>query len=227
MMGCAVAGLIRGISHPLRVATSMLITAKARGVRLRYPNGRPAVSRVKKSIGQAGRACRSAPTRRRPNPRLIKIHRSYSIDEAARLLRAHKNTIRTWIKQGLPIIDRRRPTLIHGIDLSEFLKNRRKRAKRPCPPGYMHCLKCRSSQKPAAGLADYLPITATSGNLRGLCPHCGTLMHRRVAFAKLAIFGANLEIAFPQAVPRIRESTAPSVNSDSNGDYRAYEDAQC
>jgi excisionase family DNA binding protein len=165
--------------------------------------------------------------RRRPNPRLIKIHRNYSVDEAARVLRTHKNTIRTWIKQGLPTIDRRRPTLIHGVDLSAFLKNRRNRGKRPCPPSHMYCFKCRSPKKPAAGMADYLPISTTSGNLRALCPDCGTLMHRRAAFAKLNIFGADLEIAFPQAVSRIRESTAPSVNCDSKRDHQANEDAQC
>ena len=155
-----------------------------------------------------------APKWGRPNPSLIKIHRSYSIDEAARILRIHKNTVRAWIKQGLPIIDRRRPTLIHGVDLAAFLKNRRKKAKRPCPPGHMYCFKCRSPQKPAAGMADYMPVTATTGNLRALCQDCGTLMHRRVTRAKLDIIGANLEIAFPQAVPRIRDSTAPSVNCD-------------
>jgi excisionase family DNA binding protein len=155
-----------------------------------------------------------APKWRRPNPRLTKIHRSYSLDEAARLLRVHKNTIRTWIKQGLPTIDRRRPMLIHGADLSAFLKNRRNRAKQPCPPGHMYCFKCRSPKRPAPGMVDYLPITATSGNLRALCSDCGTLTHRRVARAKLDIIGTNLEIAFPQAVSRIRESTAPFVNRD-------------
>jgi hypothetical protein len=63
-------------------------------------------------------------------------------------------------------------------------------------------------------MVDYLPITATSGNLRALCSDCGTLTHRRVARAKLDIIGTNLEIAFPQAVSRIRESTAPFVNRD-------------
>jgi len=29
--------------------------------------------------------------------------------------------------------------------------------KRPCPPGHMHCLKCRSPKRPAAGMVDYLP----------------------------------------------------------------------
>ena len=87
----------------------------------------------------------------------------------------------------------------------------------------MYCLKCRSPKQPAAGMADYLPITDTSGNLRALCPDCGTFMHRRAAFAKLNIVGAGLDIAFPQAVSRIRESAAPSVNCDSNQKAQAHE----
>jgi excisionase family DNA binding protein len=164
--------------------------------------------------------------RRRPNPSLIKIHRNYSVEEAARVLRTHKNTVRSWIKRGLPTIDQRRPTLIHGTELSSFLRNRRNRAKRPCQPGHMYCFKCRSPKQPAAGMVDYLPITATSGNLRALCPDCGTFMHRRAAFAKLNLVGANLDIAFPQAGSRIRERASPSLNRDSNGDHRTNEDAQ-
>jgi hypothetical protein len=164
------------------------------------------------------RTSRSTPKRRRPNPRLIKIHRNYSVEDAARVLRTHKNTVRSWIKQGLPTIDQRRPTLIHGIDLSAFLKNRRNRAKRPCPPGHMYCFKCRSPKQPAADMADYLPITATSGNLRALCPDCGTFMHRRAAFAKLNIVGANLDIAFPQAGSRIGGTPCPSLNDDLRKD---------
>jgi hypothetical protein len=90
----------------------------------------------------------------------------------------------------------------------------------------MYCFKCRSPKKPAADMADYLPITATSGNLRALCPDCGTFMHRRAAFAKLNMVGANLDIAFPQAVSRIGERASPSLNRDSNGDRQTNEDAQ-
>src|SRR5664279_6537908 len=47
---------------------------------------------------------------RHPNPRRAKIHRSYSVEEMARLFDIHKNTIRTWLKQGLEAIDgQRRP----------------------------------------------------------------------------------------------------------------------
>jgi hypothetical protein len=153
---------------------------------------------------------------RRPNPRLVKMHRCYAVEEIALLFDKHKNTVRAWIKQGLRPIDGRRPTLIHGLELVRFLQNRRLSGKRPCLPGHMYCLKCREPKWPAAGMADYLPITATSGNLRALCPDCGKFMHRRASLAKLNIVGAGLDIAFPQAVSRIRESPDACLNCDSN-----------
>src|SRR6516162_9771890 len=163
--------------------------------------------------------------RRHPNPRLVKMHRSYTVEETARLLGKHKNTVRAWIKQGLQPIDGRKPTLIHGLQLVRFLQNRRMSGKQPCPPSHMYCLKCRSPKRPAAGMADYLPITDTSGNLRALCPDCGRFMHRRAAFAKLNIVGVGLDIAFPQAVSRLRERPDPSVNCDSSPKAQAHENS--
>ena len=163
---------------------------------------------------------------RRLNPRLVKIHRSYTVEEVANLFGAHKNTVRIWMRKGLAAVDDRRPTLIHGLDLVRFIEARRRSAKQPCPSGQMYCLKCRVPKAPAAAMADYLPFTETTGNLRGLCPTCGTLMHRRVAFSKLKIVGANLEIAFPEGVSRIRESAVPSLNCDSSNKGDTYEDPQ-
>ncbi len=164
--------------------------------------------------------------RRRPNPRLVKLHRSYTVEEVARVFPVHKNTVRAWIKLGLPVVDDRRPALITGRELRNFLEAKRKKRKQPCPPGHLYCVRCRAPKAPAGGMADYLPITSTSGNLRGLCPDCGTLIHRRVSRTQLDEFRAFLDITIPQALPRIRESTAPSMNCDSSRDDRADENAQ-
>jgi excisionase family DNA binding protein len=159
---------------------------------------------------------------RRPNPRLVKIHRNYTVEEAARTLRVHKNTVRNWIKQGLPTIDSRRPSLIHGRDLFAFLRTRRK-VKQSCGPDQLYCVRCRMPKPPLAGIADYMPITESSGNLRGTCPDCGCFMHRRVALAKLG--GLILEVTFPQAGSRIRERAAPSVESDSQDEALTHDNA--
>ena len=91
---------------------------------------------------------------------------------------------------------------------------RRTRNKRACQPGEIYCVRCRAPKAPAGGMADYQTLTATPGNLVGMCPNCETLMYRRVNLANLGKVGTNLDIAFPQALPRIVESEQASVNSD-------------
>jgi hypothetical protein len=162
---------------------------------------------------------------RNPNYRLVKIHRNYTVEEVALLFGKHKNTVRAWIKEGLQQIDGRRPTLIHGRELAGFLRQRRLRGKRPCPPGHLFCFKCRSPRPPDGGLVDYLPMTDTAGNVRAICPECGTFMHRRVALANLATVCAGLDIAFPQAARRISETVSTTANCDLELRVQADENA--
>ena len=73
---------------------------------------------------------------------LVKIHRNYTVDDAARLLGVHKHTVRAWIKSGLSVLNDMRPVLILGQDLKEFLKTRRTKNKRPCKPEQFYCFRC-------------------------------------------------------------------------------------
>ena len=152
----------------------------------------------------------------RPNHRLVKIHRNYTVEEIAGLLNVHKNTVRSWLKHGLPTIDRQKPTLILGSLLSRFLQDRRQRGRRRCVPGEIYCVKCRAPVQPAEDMADYLPITATLGTLRGICPACETLIYRRVSWAKLDEIRGRLEILILQAQSHIRDSRSLCVNCDFN-----------
>lgn len=137
--------------------------------------------------------------KRRPNYRLVKIHRNYTVEEAARLFCIHKNTVREWIKHGLPTSDSRRPTLILGRELAAYLKARRTKNKQPCQPGEIYCVRCRAPKRPAGNMADYQPITATLGNLIGICPDCEGMIYRRTSRAKLSAIQAFLNVTFPEA----------------------------
>ncbi len=164
------------------------------------------------------RGQRARVRRRRPNHRLVKIHFSYTVKDIASVLGSHKNTVRQWIKQGLPTIDDRRPVLIQGRELIAFLQARRALRKRRCRPGEIYCVRCRAPKFPAAGMAEYRPFNEKIGNLAGICPDCNSMMYRCVSIAKIGEVRGEMDIAFPLALQRIREINQPSVNSDLKGD---------
>jgi len=57
------------------------------------------------------------------NWRAINIHFSYEIKQAAKALKCSEATIRNWIKEGLPIYKDRKPLLIEGADLRQFVRD--------------------------------------------------------------------------------------------------------
>jgi Helix-turn-helix domain len=149
---------------------------------------------------------------RRPDRRRVKALRSYTIDEVARTLEVHRNTVRHWIKAGLPVIDDKRPILILGADLAEFLLRRRDARRQPCQAGQMFCLKCRKPREPAGRMADFVASSATSGALIGICPACNRLMYRRVSAARLSEVAGALDVHLTRAQPRIEVTASPNVN---------------
>ena len=152
--------------------------------------------------------------KRRPNYRLVKIHRNYTVEDVARLFGIHKNTVRAWVKAGLPTCDGKRPILILGRELAGYLKARRTKNKRPCQPGEFYCLRCRAPKQPDGDMADYLPITERLGNLEGICPDCGAMIYRRASLAKLAQITGKLDITFREAPRQVSKRGEPSLNSD-------------
>lgn len=152
--------------------------------------------------------------RRRINPNAIKLHRTYDVSELAACCGVHKNTVRHWRREGLAPIDERKPTLFVGATVREFLKRRNATRKRPCSPGQLYCLRCRQPRPPALEMAEYVPITQSSGNVRAICGACETLMHRRVALSTVALVMPGIEIQFAERPPRLIGSPSPSLNCD-------------
>ncbi len=159
---------------------------------------------------------------RRINPRLIKLHRPYTVDDVVRALDVHPNTVRNWIGQGLPALASKRPTLILGSELRGFLTARRKQAERPCSPGTLYCCKCRTPNRPALGMVDFVAHSATGGNLKALCETCGTVMHQRIARAAIALKMPGIEVQFTEAQPRLEGSAPAPLNCDKRKDAKPH-----
>ena len=149
---------------------------------------------------------------RKPNQRGIKIHRNYSVDEAARVTGYAEGTIRRWIRSGsLPALVDRKPILILGGDFSDYF-DARKRSGPKLRAHECYCLKCRAPREPALGMADYVPLTKSTGNLRALCGACGSLMHKAIRAAALAALRSVLDVTAQEADRHIEDSPSPSLD---------------
>ena len=152
--------------------------------------------------------------KRRLNPRLAKIHHSYSVEELARLFKIHKNTVRNWHKQGLQPNDHFRPILTRGQEVQRFLLERKARRKLTCGPGQIYCLPCRAPKTPAGNIGECAQLGLATGMLQGICPDCDGMIYRLVNLKKLDLVRGDLEITIAPARPRIGDTTKPSVNCD-------------
>ena len=142
---------------------------------------------------------------KRPGWRNVKIHRTYTIEEAAQKTGVAKGTVARWLTSGkLPAITDRRPYLIQGQDLIAFLKAGRT-PKRKCRLHEAYCFSCREVREPAGNMADLVQVSATTGDLQSLCCHCGGMMHKRVSMSQKAALKAVLDLTVRQASPRIKK----------------------
>ena len=138
--------------------------------------------------------------RRRVDPRRIKIHRSYTVEQLAQVLSCHKNSIWLWLKHGLePLGDGKRPIMIQGAVARRFLEAKKRSKKRRCRADELYCLRCREPRVPAAREALYAPSPGRAGLLRAICSECGTVMFKRVAESDLSALRQNLNVKTHEA----------------------------
>lgn len=158
--------------------------------------------------------------RRRPNRRAIKLHYSYTIEEAARTIGVSKGTVRRWLKDGLPHLADQRPYLILGADLRDFLA-KRKKPKQRCELHLCFCFRCQEPKAAAAGMIDYIPRTALSGHIRAICEECGTIMHKAFSAAKLTLLERRADVSFPQGQPCLSDMAKPRGNDHFNKELQS------
>jgi len=139
------------------------------------------------------------------NPNRAKIHRSYTVEEAAEVMGVSKGTVRNWLKGDLSPCDDKKPILITGDTLRQFIRARRTKHKQKCKPWEFYCVRCRKPQFPAGGMAEYEPQTATKGRLIALCPECDVWMNKYASPAKLEQLEGKLEVSIPKALKHIND----------------------
>ncbi|HEU5048402.1 MAG TPA: hypothetical protein VFT64_11245 [Rickettsiales bacterium] len=151
---------------------------------------------------------------KRINTRRIKAKASYYLQPLADMLGVHVNTIHRWIEEGLPRIDDAYPYMVYGEELIDFLNARQQSKKIPLQPDEFFCCRCQKARRAWGGLADLIPCTSKTGNLRALCPECGGTLHKLISLQKQPELAKYLEI-HPLPYPVLIQSTHNSVNIET------------
>ena len=130
---------------------------------------------------------------------------------------ATPGTIRHWLKNGLEAVAGCFPKIIRGVDIIDFLDRRNAGRKRACGPGRLFCLRCKEPKRPAFDEVEFWQDGPKLGSLRGLCPTCTGIMHRRTSIARMKSAAGDLSVSIPLAEPHLIETTTPSSNPHSEG----------
>ena len=121
---------------------------------------------------------------KRANPMAVKAVLSYEVGEAAEVLGKTPATIRNWIKDGLPVMSSRKPYLISGAAIREYLRAKYKAAKRPLGLDQFYCPACRCGRQPVGMAATISPLTVRTSLLKGLCSRCDATCTRMISTVK-------------------------------------------
>jgi hypothetical protein len=148
------------------------------------------------------------------NPNLVKIHRNYTYEELAAVFGIHKNTVATWVKNGLFAFQERRPFLIKGDDAKAFLQKQRASKQQKCKKNEFYCLRCKAPTKPYDGFVEYVPITSAKGRLTGFCDGCESIINKFVSYASVEGYSSFFNIEKSKGLGHIKDTDNPLLNSD-------------
>lgn len=125
---------------------------------------------------------------KRANPMAVKASLTYEVGEAAAALGKSEATIRNWIKDGLPVMATKKPILISGQDLRDYIRAKSRVAKTSLGPDQLYCLSCRKGCKPRGMSVEITPNNGKTDRLKGVCETCGGFANRIISRSKSSHF---------------------------------------
>lgn len=123
-----------------------------------------------------------------PNPMRVKATRTYDVMEAARALGRTAATIRNWIKDGLEVLASRKPFLILGQAIRDYIKGKSASRKASLQNDELYCLSCKSGRRPHNMAVAVIAQNGKTLRLSGVCVACKCACSRIISASKLQVF---------------------------------------
>lgn len=156
----------------------------------------------------------------------IKTTRSYTCQQIADLFDITLHTVHMWVRDGELNMTNKKPYLIHGSKLHEYLKRKQFKRKVKCAVHEMFCLGCKAPSIPQEPVKTK-EISETRLMLKGVCPKCEARINRIIDRMQLPFYKRIFSIV-PSMPARSRsrtrsrdiivlsDTTNPTLNQQSN-----------
>jgi len=150
--------------------------------------------------------------KRKPDLRRIRTSKTYALPDVAKTLDRNVATIRSWVRQGLPLLSEQKPVLVLGLDLKGWLLARWKTKRQKCQSGELFCFKCREPRKPKLESVEIIVRNEKTVSIKGRCEACDTRMNQAGSLAKLG----KINTQFCAQTPRMPSLTGCSIPGDKH-----------
>ena len=131
---------------------------------------------------------------KRANQMAVRASLTYDIGEAARALDVTPATIRNWINDGLHVMSSRKPYLLLGAAIREYLREKYAKAKRPLGEDKLFCVSCKDGRNPKDMAVSLTKSGPKTSMLKGVCGQCEGISTRIISDRDVGAFGQTFRI---------------------------------
>ena len=121
--------------------------------------------------------------------------RVYTFKLAARIVGVSLATFRKWPKEGLKVITDKRPFLVRGADLIDFLNRRMAANRHIMTKDQIFCMRCKAPRTPLSGTLAFTPHGKLTGRISARCSECRGKIGRFCSTSEMEERGETLGIA--------------------------------
>ena len=140
---------------------------------------------------------------RKINIAKIRPSHTYNREEIEKSQNRTKETVRRWIREGLPPIPGTNKQRFDGAEFKAWAIAREAERKRPCKPDQFFCMNgnCRTQRLPAVGSVFIRKTNTNLGSIEANCVSCGGAVKKGFAMKDLA----ETEATFESFVGNVRD----------------------
>jgi hypothetical protein len=118
------------------------------------------------------------PYKRKHNTRYININYYYTMQDIVSMFNVNKRTVYAWFSCGLKVYSNKKPYMVFGVDLKQFLENRNIKYKINTKPYELACFRCKKATIPSNNEISIILYNKKIIHIKAYCNICNCKVNK-------------------------------------------------